>query len=572
MIKFIALLALFSAHDTQAAHTPEKVAKGSIRARKLSLSAGTETNSYSLDETGCTAPSAEGGWGYCGPESCRENYSTCSSAGGGVKTVDGVTGDWNSYYSGGSNCATYLTNDVTPITDWSPKGSCDSTCTQVTSGVCSSEFLANALKGFGVKYAYCNDEWLHIIASGETGGMYTENLNDTPYPPAAGSDFSMRTGMDTLDTSRTQELYFPLNPTALSTSEGTNNYAVYDEQSGAGAFSYLINNDGDSAETYALPADGGIGMAVNGMPIFPVYNNNARYTPQKCEVDSCNEHVGQGGGAAHYHGDPYADDWDCLYGKKNYTSVDDHPPLIGFAYDGYLIYGRYLSESAPGYNDPALDTCGGHAHNSAGSDTYGFDLTTYHYHAQIFDGTVPSSGAIATAGEAYVVTVPGPYQCYKADLTASSGSSALLQATASSTYKAKNEMSHRCCDMSDYYMLTGNTFPDTASYSSASTCTAPTSITNGAYSDCTGTMLSGHACTPTCISGYTASGDTTCIGGTLTEATCVESSGDDTASTPSPTPADDGSSIDGGASVPQANLAFLAVLLSTSAFFAQLFV
>ena len=121
-----------------------------------------------------------------------------------MKTVDGVTGDWNSYYSGGSNCATYLTNDVTPITDWKPKGSCDSTCTQVTSGVCSSEFLANALKGFGVKYAFCNDEWLHIIASGETGGMYTENLNDTPYPPAAGSDFSKRTGMDTLDTSRTQ--------------------------------------------------------------------------------------------------------------------------------------------------------------------------------------------------------------------------------------------------------------------------------------------------------------------------------------------------------------------------------
>ena len=46
MIKFIALLALLSAHDTQAAHKPEKVAQGSVRARKLGLSAGTETNSY----------------------------------------------------------------------------------------------------------------------------------------------------------------------------------------------------------------------------------------------------------------------------------------------------------------------------------------------------------------------------------------------------------------------------------------------------------------------------------------------------------------------------------------------
>ena len=30
--------------------------------------------------------------------------------------------------------------------------------------------------------------------------------------------------------------------------------------------------------------------------IFPIYNDQAGYTPAKCEVDSCNEHVGQGGG------------------------------------------------------------------------------------------------------------------------------------------------------------------------------------------------------------------------------------------------------------------------------------
>ena len=45
-----------------------------------------------------------------------------------------------------------------------------------------------------------------------------------------------------------------------------------------------------------MPCDNGIGMTVNGQPIFPVYNNNGKYTPQKCEVDSCQEHIGQGGG------------------------------------------------------------------------------------------------------------------------------------------------------------------------------------------------------------------------------------------------------------------------------------
>jgi hypothetical protein len=30
--------------------------------------------------------------------------------------------------------------------------------------------------------------------------------------------------------------------------------------------------------------------------MFPVWNNRASATPQWCEVDSCNEHVGGGGG------------------------------------------------------------------------------------------------------------------------------------------------------------------------------------------------------------------------------------------------------------------------------------
>ena len=55
--------------------------------------------------------------------------------------------------------------------------------------------------------------------------------------------------------------------------------------------------------------------------IFPIYNNRAVYTPQQCEVDSCNEHVGQGGGQPHLHGDPFGDEapTKCLYGPSNYT-------------------------------------------------------------------------------------------------------------------------------------------------------------------------------------------------------------------------------------------------------------
>ncbi len=498
----------------------------SFRSRRLDLSAGTETNTYDLTATGCYAPYDDyGDWGYCGPESCRENYSTCASVGGGPKTVDGVTGDWNSYYSGGSGCATWVTNDVTDITDWSPTGPCDSSCTQQTTGICSAEFLNNVLVGFGVKYAYCSDKYLVIVASGEAGGTHTPNMNDTPFPPAAGADFTQRTGMDTLDTSRFQELYIPLSVTELSTDDTENNLASFDVTTGSGPFSYLVNTD--DGVNYGLPSDAGIGMAVNGMPIFPVYNNVARYTPSKCEVDSCNEHVGQGGGAAHFHGDPYADDWDCLYGSKNYTSTDSHPPVIGFSYDGYLIYGRYLSTGAPGYDDPSLDNCGGHSHNEATDvDDNGISLATYHYHTQIFDGTV-LSGETATEGESYVVSTTGPYQCWKADLSASTGSSALLSTTADAdgNYDDKNTMSTRCCSMTDYYMITGLDFPDTsASYDSTSTCSAPGTIDNGSYGEgaCQSgeTMLSGYTCVPDCDSGFEVNGETKCVGGTLSVATC----------------------------------------------------
>ncbi len=84
-----------------------------------------------------------------------------------------------------------------------------------------------------------------------------------------------------------------------------------------------------------------------------MYNNRGQYTPQDCEVDACNEHVGQGGGQPHLHGDPFhSRDGVCLYGPGNYTSNSAHPPLWGFSLDGYNIYGRHLSENNEGYAPP----------------------------------------------------------------------------------------------------------------------------------------------------------------------------------------------------------------------------
>ena len=72
-------------------------------------------------------------------------------------------------------------------------------------------------------------------------------------------------------------------------------------------------------------------------------------------MDACNEHVGQGGGQPHFHGDSFG----CQYTAADYTTLEMHPPVIGWSYDGYDIRGRHLSVDAPGYDAPLLDDCGG---------------------------------------------------------------------------------------------------------------------------------------------------------------------------------------------------------------------
>ena len=67
-----------------------------------SLQAGQESvnNLQALSDTGCNLPSRDGGWGYCGADSCNIAYTTCpGDNGGGPPTVDGVTGTWADGYS-----------------------------------------------------------------------------------------------------------------------------------------------------------------------------------------------------------------------------------------------------------------------------------------------------------------------------------------------------------------------------------------------------------------------------------------------------------------------------------------
>ena len=114
---------------------------------------------------------------------------------------------------------------------------------------------------------------------------------------------------------------------------------------------------------------GPIGVALNGVVFFnpfEVGGMNAVEGYSEVWLDSCCGHPQQTG-VYHYHKyptcvkSPFVDD-----GKR-------HSPVIGFAFDGFPIYGPYESEDLMAKDitgDMALDVCNGHTDEARG----------YHYH------------------------------------------------------------------------------------------------------------------------------------------------------------------------------------------------
>ncbi|WP_424961883.1 T9SS type A sorting domain-containing protein [Ekhidna sp.] len=125
-------------------------------------------------------------------------------------------------------------------------------------------------------------------------------------------------------------------------------------------------------DVYNYAARASNGIAIDGVVIYPSHNNNLRFAAMDAEISSTGIHVGQGMGL-HYHADGHGFTGNGLnlYNESDYEGVN-HPPIIGFAYDGVALFGKYESDysSMEGYGD-ALDEFGGHDHSEFG----------YHYHA-----------------------------------------------------------------------------------------------------------------------------------------------------------------------------------------------
>ena len=109
---------------------------------------------------------------------------------------------------------------------------------------------------------------------------------------------------------------------------------------------------------YTLPF-GPIGLAINGVPFYNPLNKDGQDVSINEIPDDCNGHPDEHG-AYHYHKNPV-----CIYTDD----PNDHSPLIGYAFDGFPIYGP---RDENGVILQSLNLDGSHGHSD--------DLRGYHYH------------------------------------------------------------------------------------------------------------------------------------------------------------------------------------------------
>jgi hypothetical protein len=114
------------------------------------------------------------------------------------------------------------------------------------------------------------------------------------------------------------------------------------------------------SETVTRLPMGPIGVAINGVPFYNPYNAEGQDAAKNEIFDDCCGHPDPMG-RYHYH----------IYPKCIHTSFadpkDKHSPLIGYAFDGFAIYGPNGDGGKPPTD---LDECNGHTDATRG----------YHYH------------------------------------------------------------------------------------------------------------------------------------------------------------------------------------------------
>ena len=157
---------------------------------------------------------------------------------------------------------------------------------------------------------------------------------------------------------------------------------------------------GDAGSTvynvYSWASINTVGIAVDGVEIYPLFNNTLLAAVEKGELTQSGIHVGQGMGL-HWHGDGHSANGNKMniYNLRDYSGYS-HPPLIGFGMDGVALYGKYEDSytSMDGYST-AIDDFGGHEH----------DGYNYHYHAHTMASSILQAISGYSGSTSYTVSV-----------------------------------------------------------------------------------------------------------------------------------------------------------------------
>jgi YHYH protein/Phosphatidylethanolamine-binding protein len=159
------------------------------------------------------------------------------------------------------------------------------------------------------------------------------------------------------------------------------NLQVPTEQNFFGANAWRIPLNPAVAATKVTAADGPIGVAINGVPIFnPCKQGGCQNGDTKVlgELDICNGHAGRADDY-HYHAAPT-----CLMATKPASYWDTHP--LGWALDGFAIFGYNNADGSVAARD---GVCGGNTSAVANAPAgYSYHVTdSSPYVLSCFNGT-----------------------------------------------------------------------------------------------------------------------------------------------------------------------------------------
>jgi hypothetical protein len=113
---------------------------------------------------------------------------------------------------------------------------------------------------------------------------------------------------------------------------------------------------------------GEVGIMLSGIPLFDGFDADGRDAVANEVQDECSGHP-QVSGEYHYHGNS-----NCI--EDTHSEINGHSDLIGYALDGFGIYGR-TGENGVEVSTNDLDVCHGHTHKITWD---GKEVEMYHYH------------------------------------------------------------------------------------------------------------------------------------------------------------------------------------------------